>query len=118
MWLYVGDAMARVAGKPLRSANLISNDPFDLAGAERHLAAAKPPKIRETRMGADRDPALLCELECVRHDLRVASMETASDVGRRNDRQHRLIITAAIAPKTFAKIRVEVHSCHADLCRG
>src|SRR5436309_15574001 len=118
MWLDVCDAMAGVGGERLRSANLISNDAFDLAGGERHPAAAEAPKIRKARMGADRNAALLRELECTRHDLGVASMETASDVRRRNDGQHRVVIPAAIGPKTFAKIRVQVHSCHGDLRGG
>src|SRR4051794_15667574 len=107
MRLDVSDAMARVAGKRLRSADLISNDPFDLAGREGHPAPTKAPKIRKTRMGADRNPALLRELECARHDLGVAGMESASHVGRRNDGQHRVVIPAAICPKTLAKIRIQ-----------
>src|SRR5215510_16409191 len=92
MWLDVGDAMARVGGERLRSANLIGNDPFDLAGRKRHPAAAKPPKVGKTRMSADRNPALLRELECARHDLGIAGMETAGDVRRRNDGHHRIVI--------------------------
>src|SRR5690349_20039859 len=96
MWLDVGDAMAHVSGKRLRSANLIGNDPFYLAGGEGYPAPTKAPKVGKTWMGADRNPALLGELECSRHDLRVASMETSSVVGRRHDGQHRVVIPATI----------------------
>src|SRR5262249_23655844 len=104
MWLDVGDAMARVARKRLRSANLIGNDPFDLAGREGHPAATKPPEVRKSRMGADRNPTLLREPECMRHDLGIASVETARDVGRGDDGQHRVVIAATIVSKSLAKI--------------
>jgi len=53
-------------------------------------------------MGTDRDAALPGDGKGPRHHLGIAGMEPAGHIGRRDNRKHGVIVTAAISPKTFA----------------
>jgi hypothetical protein len=66
-------------------------------------------------MGADRDAALAGNGERPRHDLGIARMQTAGDVGRGDDGKHGLIVTTAIGAKAFAKIRIQIDISHRGL---
>jgi hypothetical protein len=60
-------------------------------------------------MGADGHAELLGSNKGARHDVRVAGMHAAGDVGRTHDRQDRVIVAHLPCAEAFAEIGVEVH---------
>jgi hypothetical protein len=105
----VSDAMARIGGKRLRRADLIGDEPLDLAGRERNAAPAESPQVGKSWMRANPYAARPGNAEGMGHDLWIASMKAASDIGRGHDRKHCVVITAAIGTETFAKIAIKIN---------
>jgi hypothetical protein len=46
------------------------------------------------------------------HDLWIAPVKTAGNIRRGHNREHRVVITAAIGAETFPKIRIEIDRNH------
>ncbi|MNT47226.1 hypothetical protein D3C72_1839220 [compost metagenome] len=108
MHLDVGDGMARVCGKGLCRTDLVGDQAFDLAGAERNDAAAETPEVRETRVRTYRNPTFPGQCEGLRHDLRVAGMQAAGDIGGADDIQDGFVVAHAIGAVSLAHVGVEV----------
>src|SRR5215472_5022335 len=108
----VSNLMASIDCKRLRGADLISDEPLDLAGRERNAAPAESPQVGKAGMGAHLYTACLGDPEGMGHDLRIAPVKAAGDIGRGHNRKHRIVITAAIGTETFTKIRIKIDRKH------
>ena len=58
-------------------------------------------------MGAD-GHAFLCAREKARHDVRIAGMEAAGDIGAGHELEHGVVVAHAPRAEAFAEIGVEV----------
>src|SRR5262249_47291366 len=93
----------------LQRADLIEDEAADLLGrVTDDLPAAEAPEIEEARMRADGDAARLGERDRPMHHLRIAAMEAASDIRRRDDLQHRRIVADRVGAEALAHIGVEI----------
>ncbi len=59
-------------------------------------------------MRTDGDALRLGNGEGGGHDVRIAGMHAAGDIGRTDDRQHRLVVAHAIGAEAFAHVGIEV----------
>ena len=59
-------------------------------------------------MRPDRDAERLRLFEAIRHDIGIAGMKAAGDIGARDDAQHRGVVAHAPNAKTLAQIGVEI----------
>src|SRR3712207_4675667 len=76
--------------------------------------APEPAKIAETRMRTDRDAFLLSQNSRADHNVGIAGVPAAGDVGGSDDVEHRRIVTHRPGPEAFAHVAVEIDA-HGDL---
>ena len=74
--------MASVSCERLGGADLISDQPLDLAKRDGNAPPSKTPQVRKTWMCADRDAFILSQTKSAGHDLRIAGVKAAGDVRR------------------------------------
>src|SRR5262245_5879250 len=63
-------------------------------------------------MRADADATCLRELDRLAHDIGVAGVETAGDIHRRRQLDHRSVVAHFPRAKTFAEIAVQIDCLH------
>src|SRR6185503_14171494 len=113
MRLDVRDAVADQRRHPRRRAHLVGDQARDLLRRERDAAPPEAPEVGEAGMGAHGDAAFLRRGHRRGHDLRVAGVEAAGDVGAGDETQHRAVVAHAPGAEAFRHVAVEVDGWHA-----
>jgi hypothetical protein len=108
----VSNAMTDVGRKRLRSTDLIGDKPFDFRGREGNAATAESPQVGKAGMCTHPYTPRLGNTESMSHDLWIAPMKAAGNIGRGHNREHRVVITATIGAETFTKIGIEIDGNH------
>jgi len=96
-------------GDGVQRANLGQYAVEDLAGRHRQSPPPEALQIGVTRMGADRDTESNAQMDRRPHDLRVAGVRAAGDVGAGHLAQNRRVIAQCPTAKAFTTIGVEVN---------
>jgi hypothetical protein len=112
MNLHIAEPRPGIGGKGVRGAELIGDEPLDFSRRERQSAAAEPPEIGKSRMRSDRDPLDLRRLEGLCHDLRIASMKAAGDIGARHNIEHGVVVADPVSAEPFAAIAIQIDAAH------
>jgi hypothetical protein len=113
------DGAAALMPRPTASANpsrtsgegadLIGDEVFKLARRDaRHAPSPEVLEIGETGMRTNGHALEPGQLRGSAHDLRVACVEAAGDIGCRDDVEHGGIVTHGPGAEAFADIRVEI----------
>ena len=108
MRLHEGNFMTDITRHRDRGAELIGDRPLDLGGRHWQRSPPKAGEIGKRNMRPDGDAERLRLNEAARHDIRVAGVKTAGDIGAGHDAQHRGVIAHAPNAKTLAQIGVEI----------
>src|SRR5262249_33383772 len=107
--LHVRDLVADHGGDRLQGADLVGDLFFEVreAGAPDH-AAAKTPQIVEGGVSAYGDAVAFGELAGAVHDGGIARMPAASDAGRGDDAEHRLVVAHLPGAEAFTEVGIEI----------
>ena len=112
MRLHMRELVAGIGGERRRRADLIGDEPLDLGGRKGQPPPAEAPKVRKAGMGTDGHAFVLGDTKGAGHDLRVAAMKAAGDIGRGDDVEHGRIIAHDIGAETFAAVAIEIDARH------
>ena len=126
MRLHMGDSMSAQNRQRLRRAELIGDRALDLPCAHRQTAPPETCEVRKGDVGADGDSLFLGARKCRRHDVGVAGVEAASDIGARHDLEHGGVVAHAPMAETFPEVGVKIdgarggshEKCESPLKRG
>lgn len=110
MRLHVLQAHALRRGHTRDRRNLIQDEILSFAWRDGQIAASEADQIRQPRMRADGDAALLGQPDRVAQHRRIAAVKPGGDV-RRRDRFHEPgIVTDRVDAERLAHVGVEVDS--------
>src|SRR5450756_385950 len=111
-----------------QSSNLVQTEGIDFIGGTRHGSASESDQIRISRVCSDGHAALTCRPHRRQHDLWVACMKAAGDIGAGDIVQDMSVIAQCPRPETLAYVTIEVNchahgstsrgvtSCHSTIC--
>ena len=107
--LDVLESPARGLDEGLDRAGLVDDVVLDLLGADGHPPPAEADQVGERDMCADADAVLERERDGLPHHVRIAAVESAGDVRRRQERHQRLVVAERPATVRLAHVRVQIH---------
>jgi len=107
-----------VGGEGGQCTELVDDIVADFIGSEVHCPAAETAQVREAGVSADAYTLADAFGHRSVHDVRVARVEAAGNVGAGHDIQERCVVTHRVGTKTFTKIRDKIDCGHfgAFLC--
>src|SRR5215217_2660993 len=109
MRLYVLDLHAVQAGKLAQGPELVDELIVDLIRRDAYLPAPETDQIPVAVVNSDRDAVLFGQLNGPPHDVRVARVEAARHVGRRDVAHELLVSPEAVGSEALAHVAVEIY---------
>ena len=110
--LDVRDGRAGSSSTAIERAELIDHRIGQLVGLHVDESATEPGEVGVADVGPDRDVVLDCHLAGAADDRRVARVEPAGDVRRRDDGHQLPVGAARPRPEAFADIAVQIDGAH------
>ena len=107
--LHMREPVPGLRGEGGCGADLVGDEALDLGLAHHDAAAAEAGPVGEARMRADGDIARAGQREGRCHDVGVAGVEAAGDVGRGDDVEHRRVV-APIAQAPYPSPQSQLRS--------
>ena len=75
-----------------------------------HLAAAETLEVGKRRVGADLDAVVFSQADRSAHMVEIGRVESAGDIGRRDEGHHRRVVAQSVNTEAFAHVTID--ECH------